>query len=97
MEGVQSDPLEVVKGVPQGSVLGPLLFSRHVYINCLDFNIDNARFHFYADDSIIYCSSPSKQQSVASLQSALDIRYIQNRLCASRLVLNVKIIIIIII
>ncbi len=86
VEGVQSDLLEVVKGVPQGSVLGPLLFS--IYINCLDFNIDKARFHFYADDTIVYCSAPSKQQSATALQSVFDI--IQNRFRALKLVLNVE-------
>ncbi len=86
VEGVRSDLLEVVKGVPQGSVLGPLLFS--IYINCLDFNIDKARFHLYADDTIVYCSAPSKQQSVTALQSVFDI--IQNRFCALKLVLNVE-------
>jgi hypothetical protein len=85
VEGVRSDFLEIIKGVPQGSVLGPLLFS--IYINCLDFNIVNAKFHFYADDTIVYCSAPSKQQSVASLQSVFDI--IQNRFCALKLVLNI--------
>jgi len=54
----------------------------------LDFNIENTRFHFYADDTIIYCSDPSEQQSVAFLQSAFDI--IQNRFCALKLVVNEK-------
>ncbi len=67
-------------------MLGPLLFS--IYINCLDFNIDKARFHFYADDTIVYCSAPSKQQSVTALQSVFDI--IQNRFRALKLVLNVE-------
>ncbi len=84
MSSLQSDRLEVVKGVPQGSVLGPLLFS--IYINCLDFHIDKARF--YADDTIVYCPTPSKQQSVTALQSVFDI--IQNRFRALKLVLNVE-------
>ncbi len=84
VSSLQSDRLEVVKGVPQGSVLGPLLFS--IYINCLDFNIDKARI--YADDTIVYCSTSSKQQSVTALQSVFDI--IQNRFRAFKLVLNVE-------
>ncbi len=42
----------------------------------------------YADDTIVYCSAPSKQQSVTALKSVFDI--IQNRFCALKLVLNVE-------
>ncbi len=86
VEGIKSDLLGVGTGVSQGSVLGPLLFI--IYINCLDVNIDNARFHFYADDTVIYCSAPTKQQALVGLQSVFDI--IQARFFTLKLVLNVE-------
>ncbi len=86
VDGIKSDLLGVGTGVPQGSVLGPLLFI--IYINCLDVNINNARFHFYADDTVIYCSAPTKQQALVDLQSTFDI--IQARFFTLKLVLNVE-------
>ncbi len=60
----------------------------YIYINCLDVNIDNARFHFYADDTVIYCSALTKQQALVDLQSTFDI--IQERFFTLKLVLNVE-------
>ncbi len=78
--------LRFTTGICVGAVIIQCVFI-YIYINCLDFNIDKGRFCFYANSNIVYCSAPSKQQSVASLQSAFDI--IQNRFCALKLVLNV--------
>ena len=51
VEGYHSSPINVTSGVPQGTVLAPLLFL--CYINDLPANI-NSSIKLYADDVLIY-------------------------------------------
>jgi len=81
-----SEKLTVNSGMPQGSILGPLLFT--VYINNLSENVINAKVHLYADDTIIYCSVKSPAETILNLHKAFE--NIQLNLHALNLVLNDK-------
>ena len=54
-EGRFSRPLAVSFGGPQGSILGPTLFS--LYINDVTLAAGDSLIHLYADDTILYSYS----------------------------------------
>ena len=61
VDGVLSAPYEVLSGVPQGSILGPLLFN--LYVNDIpSFLPNDVCIKLYADDLKIYASTPVKIQ-----------------------------------
>ena len=82
--GQTSSYLETAKGVPQGSILGPTLFT--IYINELGHGLKDAALHLYADDSVIYCRSKSVERVFQHLQSSFDC--IQSQLLRLGLTLN---------
>ncbi|KAL5264266.1 hypothetical protein ACHWQZ_G005385 [Mnemiopsis leidyi] len=49
LDGIHSDLAKVISGVPQGSVLGPLLFI--LFINDLEQVVTSSRVSFFADDT----------------------------------------------
>ena len=80
INGKKSKPCELIYGVPQGSVLGPVLFT--IYTTPLGDIIrgHGLTFHLYAADTQLYvafkpCQSISKQDTITRIEKCVeDIR-----------------------
>ncbi len=68
VDGVSSSPVNVISGVPQGTVLGPLLFLLH--INDLPLHV-NSTVMLFADDCLLYRKIKSENDQLA-LQNDLS-------------------------
>ena len=65
LENSQSSLIHVTSGVPQGTVLGPLLFL--VYINDLPDSISHSTLRLFADDCLLY-------ETIQSYQDTIDLQ-----------------------
>ena len=86
INGASSEWLDITCGVPQGSVLGPLLFL--IYINDLP-NISNTLdFSLFADDTNIYHEAESPEKLESDLNRGL--KELHCWLIVNRLSLNIE-------
>ena len=69
-QGSASNWGTVHAGVPQGSILGPLLFS--IYMNDLPSVVHGSQPNMYCDDMELHCSSGDLLSAQCGLQSDLD-------------------------
>ena len=85
INGKSTLPLDISCGVPQGSVIGPLLFL--LYINDLPNTSNVLNFYLFADDTNIYYESNSLQELEKTINKELNKLYLW--LNINRLSLNI--------
>lgn len=83
---VFSDFLPVSSGVPQGTILGPLLFS--LFINDIDSCIQRCKLHIFADDVQIIHAAPLGFMGTCVSEINSDLSSIYNWSIVNQLTLN---------
>ena len=84
-EGKDSSFRNINIGVPQGSILGPLLFL--VYINDMHQSSSLLNFILFADDTTVYIQDPDHEKAVETL--SFEFQKVYTWLAANKLSLNV--------
>lgn len=86
INGVLSKDLQIKYGVPQGSVLGPLLFL--IYINDIRFSSKVLNFHLFADDTSIFFAD----KNINNLENTInkELENVSDWLMANKLTLNLS-------
>ena len=89
--GATSDPMTLTFGVPQGSVLGPILFSLCTVPPGKICRKHHISYHLYADDTQLYPTfkpnrNGSKEECIHSLKNCIN--EIRDWMCINLLKLN---------
>ncbi len=84
MDGYMSEHLDIMCGVPQGSVLGPVLFN--IYINDICHVSKSLKFILFADDTNILITGENLQQLLSTL--TIEISQLKKWFDSNKLSLN---------
>ena len=86
VNGKASCERAVTCGVPQGSILGPLLFL--LFINDIDHNLIHSKVQLYADDTVLYTCHD--QEGFAHQWVVDDLGILIQWCCNNKLTINIK-------
>ena len=84
--GSLSDTKYIYTGIPQGSCLGPLLFT--IFTNDMPLVLDRANIAMYSDDTTLYMSATNVEDLSVALNK--ELQYISEWVVNNRMVLNIS-------